>query len=158
MSQKPIKRNKNIQPLSREHHFGLLFCWKIRTGIKKNVEVNRIVKYVDYFFDTYMEQHFKTEETLLFNQVKHDMCKKAYDDHQQIKSIITSVLQGNGDTIENLRELADRVDEHIRFEERNLFPLLESLLADAQLKGIGKCLEDSHVQKPVEQYDDEFWV
>lgn len=118
MGQKPLKRNKHIQPLSREHHFGLLFCWKIRTGIKKDVEVNRIVKYVEYFFNTYMEPHFRAEETLLFNQIEHDMCKRACDDHQEIKNMVTGVLSGNDDSVESLKNLAKKVDEHIRFEER----------------------------------------
>jgi len=30
MKTKPIKRNENIMKLSKEHHFSLLFCWKIR--------------------------------------------------------------------------------------------------------------------------------
>lgn len=32
-----MKRNENLVPLSRDHHFGLLCCWKIRQGIKKEV-------------------------------------------------------------------------------------------------------------------------
>src|SRR5690606_10923423 len=31
-SEKPIKRNKDLQPFSRDHHHSLLLCWKIRTG------------------------------------------------------------------------------------------------------------------------------
>jgi len=36
---KPIKRDKVLQPLSHDHHQGLLLCWKIRTGIKKGIEL-----------------------------------------------------------------------------------------------------------------------
>lgn len=39
---KSIKRTKALQPLSRDHHHGLLLCWKIRQGIKLNVEPERI--------------------------------------------------------------------------------------------------------------------
>ena len=35
---KPIKRHKAIQPLSREHHQGLLLCWKIGKGFEKGIE------------------------------------------------------------------------------------------------------------------------
>jgi hypothetical protein len=34
MGIKPIKRNKHLKWLSRDHHFGLLACWKIRQGLK----------------------------------------------------------------------------------------------------------------------------
>ena len=51
---KPIKRNKSIQSISREHHHGLLLCWKIRQGMKKNIEPQRIKVYVDWFYNEYI--------------------------------------------------------------------------------------------------------
>ena len=33
----PIKRSEYLKPLSRDHHQGLLLCWKIRTGLKKGI-------------------------------------------------------------------------------------------------------------------------
>ena len=35
MQHKPQKRHKALQPLSREHHHGLLLSWKIRSGFNK---------------------------------------------------------------------------------------------------------------------------
>lgn len=32
-----MKRNENLIPLSREHHYGLLCVWKIREGVKKKI-------------------------------------------------------------------------------------------------------------------------
>lgn len=46
---KPIKRSGHLIQLSREHHFSLLFCWKVRTGIKKNIEKRRIIPYILFF-------------------------------------------------------------------------------------------------------------
>lgn len=43
MSQ-PIKRHPSLQPLSREHHYGLLLSWKIREGFKREVPPERIKK------------------------------------------------------------------------------------------------------------------
>jgi len=34
----PIKRHNSLQPLSRDHHDGLLLKWKINKGISKGVE------------------------------------------------------------------------------------------------------------------------
>lgn len=44
---KPIKRHTALKPLSREHHHGLLLSWKIREGLKRNIEIPRIKKYID---------------------------------------------------------------------------------------------------------------
>ncbi|CDF79955.1 hypothetical protein BN863_22430 [Formosa agariphila KMM 3901] len=32
---KPLKRHKSLQPLSRDHHHGLLLAWKIRADLRK---------------------------------------------------------------------------------------------------------------------------
>ena len=40
MHPKPQKRHKALQPLSREHHHGLLLSWKIRTGFSKDIAQN----------------------------------------------------------------------------------------------------------------------
>ena len=62
MKVKPIKRHKAIQPLSREHHQGLLLSWKIRTGLSKGVSTDRIKTYADWFYKTYLIPHFEEEE------------------------------------------------------------------------------------------------
>ncbi len=88
MATKPIKRNVNIVIFSREHHFGLLFCWKIRQGIKKNVEAERIKKYVNFYWIAFLHKHFEEEETYMFLKVKDDLCNMALEQHQQIKLLI----------------------------------------------------------------------
>jgi len=59
---KPIKRHESIQPLSRDHHHGLLLSWKIRSGISKGVDINRIKKYADWFYTNHIKPHFGIEE------------------------------------------------------------------------------------------------
>jgi hypothetical protein len=49
---KPIKRSAALSPLSREHHEGLLFAWKIRQGLQKNIDPERISKFTKWFWDT----------------------------------------------------------------------------------------------------------
>ena len=62
----PIKRNENIVPLSQDHHLSLLFGWKIRQGVKADIDVNRIVDYVHYFEDVHLLPHFKEEEDYFY--------------------------------------------------------------------------------------------
>src|SRR6478735_3174460 len=94
MEKQPLKRNKYIIQLSKDHHFTLLFCWKIRAGLKLNVETGRIKNYVQYFWQTHMQPHFNEEETILFVSVKDAFVKKAINEHadikQQVNAIITS--------------------------------------------------------------------
>ena len=61
----PIKRHKALQPLSRDHHHGLLLSGKIRAGFSKNIEPLRIKNYADWFFKNHLIPHFEITFLLL---------------------------------------------------------------------------------------------
>lgn len=155
MEKKPIKRNENIVKLSREHHTTLLFCWKIRNGLKNGAEPGRIIKYIQYFRDVHMLPHFKQEEELLFAPVKDNQVQKALDDHRNILQQIDSIAEDGSNTETRLLNLADTVDNHVRYEERELFPHLEEVLSTEQLLEIGRQMDDDDHQ---DDYADEFWL
>lgn len=48
-NQAPIKRHQAIVSFSKDHHFGLLLIWKIRQGLNKAVNPERISNYVTFF-------------------------------------------------------------------------------------------------------------
>ena len=66
MSTKPIKRHEAIQSISREHYQGLLFGSKIRMGLKKQIEPDRMAKYAVWFYKEHLIPHFEIEEKYLF--------------------------------------------------------------------------------------------
>ena len=158
MEKKPIKRNKHIVQLSKDHHFTLLFCWKIRTGVKLNVDMERIKKYVQYFWGNHIQPHFNEEETILFAPVKDAAVQKALDEHAEIKKqvdiLTTSVKVNNAD----LLKLADKVESHTRYEERELFPHLENILNENQLQDIGRQLQQTQDTVSADTFADEFWI
>ncbi len=150
-----MKRNENIVKLSRDHHASLLFCWKIRQGLKHHIDLDRMINYVKYFWTQHFGPHFGEEEAFLFAPLKDEKVQKAIDDHKKIRGFIevlnVSHLQDRG---ENLLKLADMVDEHVRYEERILFPHLESALSDEQLTQIGTQISDEPL---LDTYQDAFW-
>jgi hemerythrin-like domain-containing protein len=155
MKNKPLKRNENLLKLSRDHHAGLLFCWKIRQGVKYHIETNRMIDYVKYFWDHHFATHFKEEEEFLFAPFNDKEVQKALDDHQKIKTFVEKVgVSGMEHEDDILLELADTIDDHIRYEERVLFPHLEERLSDQQLELIGEQIVDEPL---TDNYEDEFW-
>lgn len=158
MENKPIKRNENLVPISREHHATLLFCWKIKQGIAKEVEPKRITKYINWFFTTHLEQHFQTEEKLLFFDPEDEKVQKGLAQHQQILSIINEINHCSEEKIYDLfAQLSDLIKDHTRYEERELFPWLEKKFSANKLGEIGNVLhQEEHTA--AEDYDDEFWV
>lgn len=156
MEQKPIKRSEYIKQLSKDHHFTLLFSWKIRQGLKHEVNADRIKKYVAHFWEHNMKAHFREEEEILFAPVKDKQVQKAIDDHRQIEKQFDAVLQASDDEASKLLLLADLVDAHVRFEERELFPHLERTLTQTQLENIGRQLHNEPFLQ--DSYADEFWI
>ncbi len=152
-----MKRDENIVTLSRDHHIALLFCWKIRQGIKKQVPADRIRPYVQYFWDNHLEQHFLEEETVLFAGLHDALCEQAIAEHAVIRQLIVETSAADI-TEDKLSLLADSIDNHIRFEERTLFPHLEQLLQGNPLMAIGERLRQMHEAHLPDIYPDEFWV
>lgn len=155
---KPIKRNEHIVKLSKDHHFTLLFCWKIRNGLKFGVEPSRIINYVNYFWQHLMQPHFSEEETVLFAPVQDAAVQRALNEHAQIAEQIRALTADENNEATQLSTLADTVDNHVRYEERELFPHLENVLTDEQLNAIGKQLDAQHDPALKDDFTDEFWL
>jgi hemerythrin-like domain-containing protein len=153
---KPVTRNEHIKKLSREHHFSLLFCWKIRQGLKMDVAMERIGKYVEYFWRHHLQPHFREEEHILFSPIRDNQVQRAINEHKAIRLRIESLTDTKNNQRERLAKIADMVDEHVRYEERELFPHLERKLTKEQLENIGKLIQKHH-QSLQDQYQDQFW-
>ncbi|MDQ6845954.1 MAG: hemerythrin domain-containing protein [Bacteroidota bacterium] len=159
MNRKPIKRNENILKLSKEHHFSLLFCWKIRQGLKMNIDASRIIKYAQYFYEHFLRLHFREEETFIFRSLDDKRIEKAIVQHKEINKRVAKLSKNTDDNANvQLEKLANLVDDHVRYEERILFPYIERALTDEQLEAIGKKLNDKNASVLKDEYKDEFWV
>ena len=157
MLKKPIDRSEHIKRLSREHHFSLLFCWKIRQGLKTNVAVERIRKYVQYFWHQHLQSHFREEERILFAPIMDRQVQRAINEHKYIRQVIKE-LPSYPENKERkiLGKIADIVDEHVRYEERELLPHLERKLSEEQLEKIGELIQKHHSSLQ-DHYEDQFW-
>ncbi|MCC2590020.1 hemerythrin domain-containing protein [Chryseobacterium sp. MFBS3-17] len=158
MNTKPIKRNENLVPISREHHATLLFCWKLKQGVKQHVETQRIQDYINWFWNNHLVPHFKAEEEVLFTDPEDVMVQQALEEHRKILAKINRINSCNPENSSQLSlELGELVEKHTRYEERTLFPYLEEKLSDDELNRIGGILhEEEHTA--FEDYHDEFWV
>lgn len=152
-----MKRDQNIVPLSRDHHSGLLFCWKIRQGLAFGADTKRIRNYVLYYWEHHLLNHFKEEENILFILKDNERIQKAIDDHRKIETLINNVKQENAD-LDTYQSLASMVNDHIRYEERELFPYLEKTLSQDQLMTIGEELQLLHAAETTDNYEDQFWI
>ena len=151
MDRKPIKRHKSLQPLSREHHFGLLLSWKIRTGLKRNIEPLRIKKYTDWFWKTHLIFHFEAEEKYIFSILPHGdtMVKRAITEHRKLRRL----FENENEVEKSLHAIEEELEKHIRFEERILFNEVQKIATEEQLQ----LIDEHHKHEFSDDWDDAFW-
>lgn len=120
---KPLKRAKELIGLSREHHHGLLLCWKIKTGISKHIEPERMERYARWFYITHLLPHFEMEEKYIFTILdpNNEMVNKAIEQHRNLQILFNKGVYSN----QILQEIQELLYAHIRFEERELFSILQ---------------------------------
>jgi len=152
ISKTPLKRSKELQPFSREHHHGLLLCWKIGKGIRKGVETDRIWNYVDHFYKSSLIDHFEDEERYVFPILgnDHELVKKALSEHRRLHRLFAGTAQID----RSISLIEEELEAHIRFEERVLFPEIQTVATEEQLQTI----ENHHTEiETCEDWKDEFW-
>jgi hemerythrin-like domain-containing protein len=153
---KPIKRSKQLTPLSKDHHEGLLFAWKIKQGLKNNADKKLIAEYVQWFWQNHLQEHFREEEQILAPHLPADnaLLQQMIEGHQEIEAMI-HINESIAD--ENLlQQLAKATDDHIRFEERELFPYAEKVIPEKELNLIYEQLSKEPAQ--CSKWEMEFWM
>ena len=151
-TKKPLRRVKELQFLSREHHHTLLLSWKIRTGFQKGVDISIIKEYVDWFYNHHIQQHFNMEELHVFPILgnQHELVKKANSEHKRLIKLFTTQV----DIEKSLSLLEEELEQHVRFEERILFKEIQEIATDQQLKMI----EAIHTEEDfIDNTTNEFW-
>lgn len=121
-----MKRHPLLIDLSQEHHHTLALCVRILREPDKNHQEDINRHYVDLL------QHFDNEEhrfAPLWARLQRDDLRNRFEqDHADLRQLHRNARYN--DPKWNT-EFAERLRDHARFEERELFPLLETLLPTA---------------------------
>jgi hemerythrin-like domain-containing protein len=153
----PIKRHKALQPLSHEHHQGLLAAWKIRMGLRKSIEPERIKKFSDFFYKQHLAAHFALEEKYIYPILgdKNELIEKALAEHRSLRGLFE---QQDADPA-TLSLIEQQLDEHIRFEERELFNEVQDIATEEELNQVLSVHSGGKEEiKNIESWKDEFWT
>ena len=149
----PIKRAPELKSFSHDHHHGLLLCWKIKTGMAKNVELKLIKEYVDWFYLNHLQEHFELEEKYIFSilETDNELVQLALKEHKRLNDL----FKATSDLETNLKCIEKELEAHIRFEERILFAEIQKSATKAQMKKI----EEVHSKEAfIENEDANFWI
>ena len=151
----PIHRNEALKPLSREHHQGLLLCWKIRTGFSKRIEISLMKSYADWFYKNYLLPHFDIEEKYVFSILgnEHELVKRALAEHRKLKRL----FENENEVAKRLGLIEELLEAHIRFEERVLFNEIQKIATPKELEKMELMHENRNNHKEPEAWKYEFW-
>lgn len=154
----PIKRTIELQPLSRQHHNGLLFCFFIEKGIKKHADKILMKDFCMYFWENDLQHHFEIEEINLAKFSSYDLLREGIsrmlDEHLYIRKFFQNPEVLVEYSIFDQLQLL--IDKHIRFEERELFPLIQSTISPDEMQELGLAFENE-LNNNCAQYPIKFW-
>lgn len=151
-----MKRAAQLQPLSRQHHLGLNLSRHAKEcADEPNAIAEHWLNITSYINE--MQQHFQIEDNLMAHALQpHSSSKpevvsvlnKLDAQHKSLHALMAEVQdlphsQSNHVTVGQVKELATLLYDHIRFEERELFPIVERYLTTEELEAIYDASPDS---------------
>jgi len=135
-----MKRDARIQPLSRDHHEALVLAralrWSTEGHPRAPADPRALLRRA---WSDVLASHFHEEEELLVPLVDAAHAERLVRDHGELRDRCTELLQGRGDAAA-LRAFAAELHDHVRWEERVLFPALEEGATSEQLDALGERL------------------
>ena len=126
-----MKRSTALQPLSREHHTALTLAKACERAAQSRDEglVAKTCQRVIRAFSDELEPHFQVEEQSLLPLLRSAgtrlLVQRTLADHQQLRALLDDLRWNDR---EALGSFGKGLSAHVRFEERELFPVIENLL------------------------------
>ncbi|HNU89159.1 MAG TPA: hemerythrin domain-containing protein [Ferruginibacter sp.] len=143
-----MKRIEALAPLSRDHHGSLILAQLLKkgapayNGLPHTVEGK--IAYARQLFGKEIKEHFRKEE-LVLDKAKdcHEAIGRISEEikaeHKELTALFLS-LDTVSDAEIKMDELGNKLEEHIRKEERVLFPLLQQYCPEELLLQIHRVL------------------
>lgn len=137
-----MKRDEALRPLSREHLAALTVAKQLREVEDRGEAARSFLE----FWNEDGKRHFRIEEEVLLPgwareaDVDHAGVSRMLGDHLAIRREALRV-EADELSLDEIRELGDRLHDHVRFEERVLFPAAEAAMDDASLRRLGAAIE-----------------
>lgn len=144
------RRHDALMPLTHDHHHVLAKARRLRVAADEGTpqELWRAGQDFVDFFETDGLLHFREEEEELVPLFGDSLPPEALtmlEDHVILREAVRTLAhEANVATVEpeTARDVADRFVEHVRFEEKVLFPLIEKVATEEHLQGISLAERD----------------
>ncbi len=139
-------RDKNLIPLSHQHQHALALCVRIdRAQPIPEKDLHAWQTEIEQHFEQEIKVHFAAEEAEVFPAARKfselsPLVEDLLADHACLRESFAHA-QARRMTVTTLPAFAQRLSNHIRKEERQLFKRLQELMTQQELGVLGKRLE-----------------
>jgi hemerythrin-like domain-containing protein len=138
-----VRRSEALAPLSRDHHQALETALRLRRADDDTLD--SALARLSSFWAAVGRRHFEIEEELLLPALSDErwlaMAERVRSEHADIRSRAAALE--HRPSVDAARELGERLNAHVRFEERELFGHLEAALDTAELERLGRAVEEA---------------
>jgi hemerythrin-like domain-containing protein len=144
-----MRRSRQLKPLSSEHHHALLVAFQLKQALAGHAEsagaprdLAGLAGLVRRFAIQVLSTHTQTEEDVLGAYLTPDDFQRLRTEHLQMARLVEAT-SGPNPTEQRLAlaALADLLERHVRWEEREVFPYAEGHVDASTLADIGGELE-----------------
>lgn len=137
------RRHDSLIPLTHDHHHTLAQARRLKDVANSEDQTERrnlVNDFVNFYLGNAL-RHFHEEEELFFAPLVDDpkagdLVIRAVSDHLRLHAMVRKVKRQLSDgTIDSelIGRIATLLTEHVRFEEQQLFPLVEVLVPEQEL-------------------------
>ncbi len=137
-----MKRDEALRPLSREHLNALHAAKVLREGS----DLEAVTEVFFDFWESQGQRHFRIEEEVLlphwarYAEVDRPGVARMLEEHLAIRREALRLSAGEA-SLEEAQELGRLLHDHVRFEERQLFPIVEEALDTDSLAELATRIE-----------------
>jgi hemerythrin-like domain-containing protein len=143
------KRSRELRPLSSEHHQALLVAFQVKKAVAGHAETAGAPRDIDgllamarRFEEKVLRTHTSAEEDLLGHHLSAPDLRRLQEEHRQLHALLREARGGESSLRRQpLAAFAELLEQHVRWEERELFPRCESTLTAEDLSVVGQELE-----------------
>ncbi len=133
-----MKRDVRLQGLSRDHHQALVLARQAdRASVGAAQEQVETWKRIESRFETELDPHFRVEEELLLTALEErgelELAGRTRREHAELRKL---VRRSERPLKSRLTLFSNILRQHVRFEERELFPCCEVLLRSDLLDAV----------------------
>jgi len=139
-------RDKNLIPLSHQHQHALALCVRLDRAIQADdVDLEAWQAEIQTLFEQEVATHFAAEEKDVFPAAARfrelsDLVTELQSEHVVLRELFLGAASRKLDQTK-LRSLAEKLSQHIRKEERQLFETMQALMNSEELARLGETLD-----------------